>query len=118
MKAQAGLEAMLAIAGLIAFLIIATSILSFWNGKAIEFGFFSGAQSASLECAMVVNAVFSNGLEQSFYPQSNCIADSNSAVKSAVGGKEKTARIVAPAVSNSRSKGKDFVEVKTIAHYK
>jgi len=115
---QITLEAMLAVAGLLAAVSILLSGLSMQKNWLGEFLSLEREKNSSIECAMLVDALASNGFEVVLGREINCIAGENNSVKSAAVAKTGGVKTVAAGLANNRIKGKDFLEVRVLEHYR
>ena len=117
MRGQISLEAMLAISAFLLIASAAIALLSAQKQSSAEFLSLEKAKTVSIECAMMVNAVFSNTARIISKKEMNCASEGNR-VKSTVEEKSKTSRTIASELATNRVNGKDFLEVKMLGHYR
>ena len=117
-KAQAGIEALIAITAFLSIAIAAVHLMAFEKSSFEEFSLLAKAKNVSLECAMVVNAIASNTARTVNEMNAGCASDGKNMVKStAENGKTKSSKTIAIALTTNRTGGKNRLEVKTLEHY-
>jgi hypothetical protein len=74
------------------------------------------AKTNSLECALLIEALYSNTVELSNGKELDCFVDGNR-VKSVVGEKKKSVELLSGKAKLVSFKGKVFIEVDYLKHY-
>jgi len=118
MRAQLSLEALLLIAALLLFSSIFLSSIAFQKQALQEFAAIEKARFLSIECAMIVNSLSSNGSELVSEKGFNCVGEENNRVRGTAIEKNSSSKTIARELVNKRVNEKDFLEVSRLEHYK